>query len=260
MLYNIYFSAKGTTKKCADFVVQKISKEIKTFNWLSIEERVSVDMLTQDVLLFSMPVYGGYIPQICLEPIQKLHGQNTPAIIQAVYGNRHFDNALIQMQDLLEKQGFKVIAAGTFLAEHSIFPTVAADRPNIEDYVAMEKFALQCKDILANNDLIANGKLTVPGDKNFDPLAFKGVPFHPHGDESCIGCMQCVNVCPAQAITMDNPKLTNNELCISCGACISICPVNARNYYEPIYQQAKAGFEIKCKEVRQAQVFYLKAQ
>ena len=73
---------------------------------------------------------------------------NTPAVIAAVYGNRHYDNALLQMRNILAEQGFYVIAARTFIAEHSVFPSVAAGRPDQKDKAAMKEFTVTCGKIL----------------------------------------------------------------------------------------------------------------
>lgn len=116
MLFNIYFSAKGTTQKCADYISGIVAPEIVSQNLLNITVPNHLGLEANDVLLLSMPVYGGYIPHHCIDMVKQIKGKNTPAIIIAVFGNRHFDNALIQMQDLVGANGFKVIAAGAFLA------------------------------------------------------------------------------------------------------------------------------------------------
>lgn len=141
MLYNIYFSAKGTTEICAACIGQGLSMEMKPYNWLETPCNELLEIPQGDVLLFSMPVYGGFIPQICAHMAENLKGDNTPAVIVAVYGNRHYDDALLQMKDILTRQGFVVIAAGAFLAEHSVFPSVASGRPDERDKAAMEEFA-----------------------------------------------------------------------------------------------------------------------
>lgn len=96
--------------------------EMKMYDWFNMPCNSLIEIPQEDVLLLSMPVYGGFIPKICVPMAEKLKGSSTPAIIFVVYGNRHYDNALLQMKDILTKQGFIVIAAGAFIAEHSIFP------------------------------------------------------------------------------------------------------------------------------------------
>ena len=137
VLHNVYFSGKGTTKACADCIASEMGMEVKEHDWLTpaaVQEKIQIP--AGEALLFSMPVYGGFIPHICAERVSTLGGNHTPAVIAAVYGNRHYDDALVQMRDLLEKQGFIVIAAGAFLAEHSIFTTVAGGTRHADDPAA----------------------------------------------------------------------------------------------------------------------------
>lgn len=256
MLFNIYFSAKGTTQKCADYIAQIVNPETVSQNLLNVLSPNHLELASNDILLLSMPVYGGYIPHHCIDMIKQIKGKNTPAIILAIFGNRHFDNALLQMQDLVEANGFKVIAAGAFLAEHSIFPTVAHGRPDAGDYGFMKQFAKECRHVLESNGWQDN-TLVVPGLKDYDPLAFKGVPFHPDADDSCTYCKKCVNICPMNAISDANPKSTDASKCISCGACISVCPVKARDYHSDMYEKAKAGFELKCKDKKYPFTYFI---
>lgn len=47
-------------------------------------------------------------------------------------------------------------------------------------------------------------------------------------EEKCIGCGQCVNYCPQEAISIVNKKaLIDPNLCIDCGRCINACPQGA---------------------------------
>ena len=256
-LHNVYFSPKGTTKLCADCIADSLDLERSDYDWLTAKEPEKAEIPSEDVLLFSMPIYGGYIPKLCAERTAVLKGSRTPAIITAVYGNRHYDNALIQMKDLLEKQGFVVIAAGAFLAEHSIFPAVAAGRPDESDKAAMENFAQTCRGLLAKREQWENREIELPGNPDYDASGFKGVPFKPDGDETCTGCGACVSVCPRGAISRENPRVTDETLCISCGACIRICPEKARDYHGEAYQLAGKGFAEKCAAYRNPETFYI---
>jgi len=82
---------------------------------------------------------------VCTHMVKKLKGDHTPAVIAAVYGNRHYDDALLQMKDILVEQGFVVIVVGAFLVGHSVFPSVASGRPDARDKAAMDDFAESCR-------------------------------------------------------------------------------------------------------------------
>ena len=47
--------------------------------------------------------------------------------------------------------------------------------------------------------------------------------------EKCEGCGVCVDVCPMEAITMnDNDKaVVDADVCGDCGACVDECPTEA---------------------------------
>ena len=257
ILHSVYFSAKGTTRLCADCIAEGLNLEKRDYDWLTASEPEKTAIPTEDVLLFSMPVYGGFIPGLCAERVSNLEGDHTPAIIAAVYGNRHYDDALLQMKELLEKRGFVVIAAGAFLAEHSIFPAVAAGRPDEKDRAAMKEFAGRCRELLAQKGLWEEKEIALPGNPDYDASVFKGTAFHPDGDESCTGCGSCVEVCPMKAIDRENPRKTDASRCISCGACIRVCPEKARDYRGEAYLAARKGFEEKCAARREPELFYI---
>jgi len=67
------------------------------------------------------------------ETLEKLKGQGTPAVVIAVYGNRAYEDALLEGADWLEKQGFQMAAAGALIGEHSFSAALAAGRPDQDD-------------------------------------------------------------------------------------------------------------------------------
>ncbi len=199
---------------------------------------------------------GRIIPQVCAHMAKNLKGDHTPAVIAAVYGNRHYDDALLQMKDILTEQGFVVIAVGAFLAEHSVFPSVASGRQDARDKAAMEDFAAKCCSLLKKKDIKEYGEIMLPGTPGYDGFSYEGVPFKPCGDEKCIGCGACAKICPQKAICAENPCQTDEERCIACGACIKACPTGARNYHSELYEQVRADFEKLCAEYRTPETFY----
>ena len=204
-----------------------------------------------------MPVYGGFIPQPCAKMARNLKGSNTPAIIAAVYGNRHYDDALLQMKDILTEQGFYVIAAGAFIAEHSVFPSVASGRPDDKDKAAMKAFAAKCCQLLSIRSLKNYKEISLPGTQGYDGFSYEGVPFKPDGDDKCVACGECRRICPQNAISEGDFRKTNNELCIACGACIKVCPAGARNYHSEVYEQVRNDFEKMCSEYKVPEMFYV---
>ena len=70
----------------------------------------------------------------------------------------------------------------------------------------------------------------------------------------CCGCYSCMNICPKDAITMQEDErgfshpIINHDLCIDCGLCHDRCPVNNEikqaESYEPVSYSLSASPEI----------------
>ena len=73
-----------------------------------------------------------------------IHGNNTPAVAVCVYGNRDYDDALLEIKDTLNGNGFRTFAAGAFIGRHCIFPKVAEGRPDASD---LEKLPHSARDV-----------------------------------------------------------------------------------------------------------------
>jgi ferredoxin len=168
-----------------------------------------------------LPVYAGRVPQISLERLSALKGNGQKAVAVVVYGNREFDDALLETRAALEASGFHVIAAAAFIAEHSIVRSIAAGRPDAEDEALCRQFAA---DVMAKADDAV--PVQVPGNSPYKEL--KPSAFHPAASEGCIKCGVCAQQCPVDAIAMDDPSQTNNDLCINCMRCVEACPVSSR--------------------------------
>ena len=251
-VYDIHFSARGTTASYAKAICTAIGLPTISSNWLRREERREVDISHDDLLVFSMPVYGGFIPALCRDSAVLLQGHDTPAIIVAVYGNRHYDDALVQMRTLLEERGFTVVAGAAFVARHSIFPSVAADRPDDDDLDEARSFARRALESIGRT-----GRIALPGREDHDSFVFKGSSFHPCGDDRCIRCMACADICPTGAVDRADPRMSDTSACISCGACIDVCPVSSRGYHDEAYRAAEEAFAARCAERRGNEIFLL---
>lgn len=54
--------------------------------------------------------------------------------------------------------------------------------------------------------------------------------FHPIVDqEKCVGCEECVDVCPVEVFEMENDKSSpvNAEECMGCESCVEVCEEDA---------------------------------
>ena len=248
-----YFSGTNTTKTIVTEIAKVLSTDIRNFNLTNKPLTDDVHLASDEALLVGMPVYGGRIPTIAVDSLKHLKGSHTPVILVAVYGNREFEDALVEMQDLFEENGFFVLAAGTFIAQHSVFPHTAQGRPDAADHVKITEFANRCKDLIEAGFSEEAKSVSLPGNR---PYKIPGnIPLKVKVSSKCTECKACVQACPVKAIPENNPHLTDYDKCIHCGRCIYICSSHARHYGGLLYKVAGFAFGRKNK-VRKEPLFF----
>ena len=214
-----HFSPTGGTKKVANAIAAGFSIPVVEMDLTKADSAVTLG--ENDALMAVLPVYAGRVPQISLERLAALKGNGQKAVAVVVYGNREYEDALLETKDVLEANGFQVIAAAAFIAEHSIVRSIAAGRPDAEDEALCRRFA---SDVMAKADDAA--PVQVSGNTPYKEL--KPSAFHPAASESCIKCGVCADQCPVGAIPLDDSSRTNNDLCINCMRCVEVCPQHCR--------------------------------
>lgn len=238
---SICFSATGTTSAIVSAICEGIgTTEVRRNDLLktNLPEMVIPD---NEIAVFGVPVYSGRVPEIAVDKLKKFKGSHTPAIIVCVYGNRDFDDALLELRDIVESNGFIVISAGAFIAQHSIFPQVGKDRPDADDLGNARIFGERSKGLLQDKEnLLSLPDIMIKG--NFPYREVKPVPLTPETNKHCNACGLCVKECPVGAIDHKNPKKTDKKLCISCAHCISLCPRKAKHFGGILYWLASKKF------------------
>lgn len=250
-VFAVYFSCTGTTKKIVTHVAEKLSMALN----ISMEE---IDFTTYearkknlvfnkgDLIVIGLPVYAGRLPNLILPYIKNIIGNEALAIPIVLYGNRNYDDALMELKMELEGNRFHLISAGAFIGEHSFSKILAAGRPNLEDLKKADKLSEESVKIiinLLNSDKLLNKNLVVKGNMilhpYYTPRDRKGNPIDirkvkPKTKENCINCGKCISMCPMGAIDTRIPALVSG-VCIKCCACIKGCPQQAKYFDDDGY-------------------------
>lgn len=264
----MYFSATDTTKKVVSGIAKKISENIDreiTINNIDFTlpgvRLKPVSFSEEDVVIIGVPVYAGRVPNVLIKYLNSITGNGALAIPVVVYGNRNYDDALIELKDILEFNGFKVIAGGAFIGEHSFSITLAKNRPDEKDMAIVGDFANQIHTKITTQEkrqiVVVNGnqpyrKHYMPKNKDGSPVDIRKVA--PKTNSNCIDCKLCVNVCPMGSIDAEDvSKFTG--ICIKCGACIKKCPSQAKYYDDEDYLRHKQELEIEFSSRREPELF-----
>lgn len=235
----VYFSATDTTLKYVSAFAEALRHPIDID--INLADNLSTDLPIinpYDMVVIAAPVYGGRLPQQVSTRLKELSGNHSNAVCMVVYGNRDYDDALLELTDILSERGFEIIGAGAFIGQHSIFPKVASSRPDKNDLNILDQFASECLHAIETG---AKGTLKIKGNRPYKKIA--RVPLSPSGNpDICNHCGKCVDKCPVGAISTDEPYKTNSERCISCGRCIMVCPKHTRRHTGLKYKLIEAAF------------------
>ena len=269
MNYNIktlYFSATGTTGKIVKRLAVELSscfaehKQITHLDFtLPARRKEIVDFNEDDIVIVGTPVYAGRVPNVLLKYLNSVKSNRSLAIAVVVYGNRNYDDALIELKDILDTNGFNVAAAGAFIGEHSFSDILAKGRPDDLDYNVVKEFANKIYFKLSSglSTVKVPGHIPYrpyykPKDKDGNPVDIRKVK--PKTNKNCTDCKTCVKVCPMASINYDDPSQLDG-ICIKCGACIKKCPVNAKYFDDENYLKHKHELEVEFAERRNPELF-----
>lgn len=251
----IYFSPTHTSKQVGEAIVRGtgITNIINT----DLTHQAAPDLVIPEssLAVFVVPVYGGHVAPLAMDRLANVSGNNTPAVLVVVYGNRAYEKALEEFDSWEDQSGFKVIGGATFVGEHSFstekYP-VSAGRPNANDLALATDFGKQISNKIASATdperlyPVDVRKIKRPKQPFFPLFRFlrkvialrkSGVPL-PRTPEVvdkslCTHCGACVHVCPAGAIIKGDELNTDADRCIKCCACVKECPQKARVYDTP---------------------------
>ncbi len=242
----VYFSPTGTTKAVVQAVARGINQSNIEFVDITKPDARKRQLVTSEneLLVVAVPVYMGRVPALLSEYLHSIKAQNTPTVCIAVYGNRVYDDALLELKDILKERGCVPIACAAFLGEHSFSSDetpIAEARPDAKDLDYAKLFGHKVSEKLRNMTSInQTADISVPGNFPYGGVTeLWNVDFIEVSDK-CTLCGICAQVCPVSAIDTENTNLIDIEKCITCCACIKSCPQNARTMKDSLVKEAAA--------------------
>lgn len=221
----ISFSPCGETERILESLGHDITLPKDAYNiTLPQNRKEPLHFSSNDMVFLGFPVYGGRLPLRFPALMDSLHGDKTPAVMVASYGNRAFEGAFLDMRDTMLAKGFIPFAAVAAIAEHSSSPRIATERPDSADKAKLAEFG---STVLEKAHTSVN-PIAAPGAYPTWTLP-PGSTYFPEVDmNACNACGRCVRVCPVGAIPEHAPQTTLTEKCIICSACVKYCPQKAR--------------------------------
>lgn len=265
----VYFSPTGTTKSVVEQIARGINPgKIESRDITRPDARLQpLHISEKELLIVGVPVYMGRVPALSSEWLQAIQAHDTPAVCVIVYGNRAYDDALLELNDILTGRGCKPIAGAAFIGEHSFSnaetPT-AEGRPDASDLKHAEMFGQKIREkfqSVSSADPMSKAK--IPGRH-----PYRGEPCHPYRRDSifwnvdfiavsdaCIQCGTCAEGCPVGAIDPKNSRMIDTEKCITCCACIKHCPRHARTVKPGLVRDASVRLHTLYKERKDPEYF-----
>lgn len=320
----MYFSGTGTTEKTVKSIAQNIYEYLSDPKRWDDEDKPHIEedmkaardavireedidftpldarnrqysFTLEDIVVFGVPTIAGRVPNVLLPFLETIEGNGAIAIPVVLYGNRNYDDSLIEIRNILDKCGFHTVAAAAFIGEHSFSRKLAAGRPDDEDMKVADGFAMKTvfviaailstvakmRDALEDNtqikDLASEELLLGELLDRMGPVSVKGQmpprPYYKPRDrkgnhinilkvkpklnrELCDSCGICVDACPMGSIKPEAPGVVDG-ICIKCCGCEKKCPKGALYFDDPGYLYHKEELELGYAERKEPELFFL---
>lgn len=245
-VWAVYFSGTGTTEKVtaciAKTMAQALDAEYKSFSFnLPKAREDELTFTADDLVVLGTPVYAGRVPNLLLPYLkEKVRGCGALGVPVVLYGNRNFDDGLIELRNVMVGNGFVPVAGGAFVGEHSFSRVLGAGRPDEQDMALAMELAQKAAEKVQALDAAPAQPVAVAG---CDPIRPYYTPRDRHGEpikdflkakpvtdpDKCVKCGLCARLCPMGSIDPSDVSSVVGK-CIKCCACVKKCPMGAKYF------------------------------
>ena len=258
----VYFSPTGTSRKVLESIANGIAAENVEHINLTLPQgaRQAIQPFADELAIIGAPVYGGRLPVDAIARLKQLRASNTLAVLIVLYGNREFEDALLELKHLTLELGFNSIAGGAFIGEHSFASEdvpIANGRPDSRDVQMAMEFGEKIRGkVAALQSPDAQTEFEIPGNFPYEAGGARPMAVSPVTKEDvCTLCGTCADVCPTAAISLNGAVATEIELCIRCCACIKNCPESARVIEDSFWKDIGNWLTENCSARKEPQLY-----
>ena len=198
----VYFSPTGTSRKVLESIAKGTGlKEVEHIDLTPPDgAEKAIPPFSDELVILGAPVYGGRLPVEAIRRLKRLKGSQTAAVLVVLYGNREFEDALLELKNLSIELGFVPVAGGAFIGEHS-FATedrpIAAGRPDGRDVQKAMEFGARIKEkVTALESLEAQADVEIPGRFPYEGGAREMTCSPATDKDACTVCGDCAEVWP----------------------------------------------------------------
>jgi ferredoxin len=254
-----------TTKRVLESIAQGIRVDtVERIDLTPPEARTrESEEMRDELAIIGAPVYGGRIPPDAAHRLRRLKAYDVPAVIVVVYGNREYEDALLELKDICVEAGFIPVAGGVFIAENTAnyaldddTAKIAPGRPDTEDLMkALEFGRVVWKKVRDMRMLDGLPPLQVPGNFPYREWVKPSGTSPSTRENICGKCEVCAKACPTAAIVVGDQVMTDQDLCIMCCACVKYCPTGARVCDHTWMRQAGEWLSANCRERKESEIY-----
>jgi len=259
----VYFSPTHTTERILEAIAAGAwaHETVRLDLTPPTPARGLVEVSGEELAILGAPVYGGRIPSEAARRLRRVSGNLTPAVAVVLYGNRAYEDALLELCDLASERGFVPFAAGAFIGEHSFSTetvSLAHGRPDAEDLRRAAAFGRRIREELELlGALHPPPVLQVPGSRPYREVG-SGQGVAPLTREAtCTLCGSCAAACPTGAVAVGGAVTTDADACILCCACVKSCPSGARVLEDERLRKTMAWLSQHCAERKEPETYLL---